>query len=124
MDYLVAGDGQGSREGLNDVSDVTAISLTEVMKAVTISTNQSVLLDNILDTLQIQSFDTSFWEILHDPNVAYNPLVGRDLQKFILNVFYDSITPEALSMIMNCSPDASGNVDCLFSKTLIYVDMP
>jgi hypothetical protein len=46
------------------------------------------------------------------------------MQKFLLNVFYDSITPEALSMIMDCSPDQATGVECRFSKTLIYVDMP
>ena len=125
VDLLVAGTEDGNREGLNDVPDVTAISLTEVMKAVKFSTNQSSTLDNTLDLIGLdEGIERSFWEVLHEDQVANNQLVGRDLQKFILNVFYDSITPEALSMIMDCSPDASGSVECKFSKTLIYVDMP
>jgi predicted RND superfamily exporter protein len=125
VDLLVAGSEDGNREGLNNVEDVTAISLTEVMKAVKFSSNQSTTLDNILDLVGLEEgIERSFWEVLHEDQVASNPVVGRDLQKFILNVFYDSITPEAISMIMDCSADESGSVECKFSKTLIYVDMP
>jgi len=127
VDLLVAGNPKDERPGLNDVEDVTAISLTEVMKAVTISTNQSKLLDSFLNIIgRDEGAERSFWQILHEEEVAQSsiPTVGRGFQKFLLNVFYDSITPEALSMIMNCSPDESGSVECLFSKTLIYVDMP
>ena len=127
VDLLVAGSDDGTREGLNDVPDVTAISLTEVMKAVKFSSNQSTTLDLILDALRLEEgVERSFWEVLHEDEIAYSsiPGVGRDFQKFLLNVFYDSITPEAKSMIMDCSPDESGQVDCKFSKTLIYVDMP
>ncbi|HJM17795.1 MAG TPA: MMPL family transporter, partial [Candidatus Poseidoniia archaeon] len=127
VDLLVAGNPNDERPGLNDVEDVTAISLTEVMKAVTISTNQSKLLDSFLNIIgRDEGAERSFWQILHEEEVAQSsiPTVGRGFQKFLLNVFYDSITPEALSMIMNCSPDESGSVECLFSKTLIYVDMP
>ena len=127
VDLLVAGSDDGIREGLNDVPDVTAISLTEVMKAVKFSSNQSTTLDLILDVLLLEEgIERSFWDVLHEDEIAYSsiPGVGRDFQKFLLNVFYDSITPEAKSMIMDCSPDQSGQVDCKFSKTLIYVDMP
>ena len=125
IDLLVAGTEDGNREGLNDVNDVTAISITEVMKAVKFSTNQSSTLDAALNTIGFEDGgERSFWEILHQDQVADNPFVGRDGQKFLLNVFYDSITPEALSMIMDCSPDQTTGVECNFSKTLIYVDMP
>ena len=125
VDLLVAGSENSNRDGLNDVPDVTAISLTEVMKAVKFSTNQSSTLDTALNLVGIEDgVERSFWELLHNEQVANNQLVGRDLQKFLLNVFYDSITPEAISMIMDCSPDDSGQVACKYSKTLIYVDMP
>jgi len=125
VDLLVAGSEDGNREGLNDVEDVTAISLTEVMKAVRFSSNQSAILDEILNLAgQEDGLERSFWELLHEEQIADNILVGRDAQKFILNVFYDSITPEAISMIMDCSPDEAGSVECKYSKTLIYVDMP
>ena len=87
------------------------------------SINKKVM--NLLDLVGLEEgVERSFWEVLHEDQIADNPLVGRDLQKFILNVFYDSITPEAISMIMDCSPDEAGSVECKFSKTLIYVDMP
>lgn len=125
VDLLVAGSEDDTRAGLNDVPDVTAISLTEVMKAVKFSTNQSKTLDEILNIAGADDgIERSFWEILHDEQVADNLLFGRDAQKFILNVFYDSITPEALSMIMDCPYSDSGLVECRYSKTLIYVDMP
>ena len=124
IDLLVAGGEDGNREGLNDVPDVTAISLTEVMKAVKFSTNQSATLDYFIEESGQDPVERSFWGILHQDQIANNQLVGRDLQKFLLNVFYDSITPEALSMIMDCSPTDGSGVDCRFSKTLIYVDMP
>ena len=125
VDLLVAGSEDNNREGLNDVQDVTAISLTEVMKAVKFSTNQSQTLDTILNLAgREEGLERSFWEVLHEEQVADNFLVGRDAQKFILNVFYDSITPEALSMIMDCPYSESGADECQFSKTLIYVDMP
>ena len=126
VDLLVAGSEDGNREGLNDVEDVTAISLTEVMKAVKFSSNQSSTLDNFLDLLGLEEgIERSFWEVLHEEEVAYSsiPTIGRDFQKFLLNVFYDSITPEAISMIMDC-PIEDGMFKCKFSKTLIYVDMP
>ncbi|MDP7096223.1 MAG: MMPL family transporter [Candidatus Poseidoniia archaeon] len=124
IDLVVAGGEDGNRDGLNDIEDVTAISLTEVMKAVKISTNQSSTLDFIIDNTGQDPFERTFWAILHQDQIQENPIFGRDLQKFLLNVFYDSITPEALSMIMDCSPDEVSGVECQYSKTLIYVDMP
>jgi predicted RND superfamily exporter protein len=96
------------------------------MKAVKFSSNQSSTLDNFLDLLGLEEgIERSFWEVLHEEEVAYSsiPTIGRDFQKFLLNVFYDSITPEAISMIMDC-PIEDGMFKCKFSKTLIYVDMP
>lgn len=124
IDLVVAGGEDGNRDGLNDIEDVTAISLTEVMKAVKISTNQSSTLDVIFTAFGQDPLGSTFWEILHQDQIRDNFLVGRDAQKFLLNVFYDSITPEALSMIMDCSPDEVSGVKCQYSKTLIYVDMP
>jgi len=124
IDLVVAGGEDGNRDGLNDIEDVTAISLTEVMKAVKISTNQSSTLDAIFTVFGQEPLGSTFWEILHQDQIRDNFLVGRDAQKFLLNVFYDSITPEALSMIMDCSPDEVSGVECQYSKTLIYVDMP
>ena len=46
-------------------------------------------LDNLLDLVGLEEgVERSFWEVLHEDQIADNPLVGRDLQKFILNVFF------------------------------------
>jgi predicted RND superfamily exporter protein len=124
IDLVVAGGEDGNRDGLNDIEDVTAISLTEVMKAVKISSNQSSTLDTAFTLVGQEPLGSTFWEILHQDQIRDNLFVGRDAQKFLLNVFYDSITPEALSMIMDCSPGEVSGVECQYSKTLIYVDMP
>ena len=79
IDLLVAGTEDGNREGLNDVNDVTAISITEVMKAVKFSTNQSSTLDEILNIAgREEGAGWTFWDILHEEQVANNFLVGRD----------------------------------------------
>ena len=54
VDLLVAGSKNSNRDGLNDVPDVTAISLTEVMKAVKFSTNQSSTLDGALNLIGVE----------------------------------------------------------------------
>ena len=51
-----------NRDGLNDVPDVTAISLTEVMKAVKFSSNQSTTLDNLLDLVGLEEGVRRFLE--------------------------------------------------------------
>ena len=115
VDLLVSGEKDNTtRAGLNDVPDVTAIAITDLMKTVKLQTNQSKTLASALAVLGIDSFERSFWEILHDERIADNDLVGRDAQKYLLNVFYDSLTEEALGMLMNEG----------YSKTLVYVDMP
>ncbi|MEC9253824.1 MAG: MMPL family transporter [Candidatus Thermoplasmatota archaeon] len=115
VDLLVAGKKDSTTQaGLNGVSDVTAIAVTDLMKTVKLQTNQSETLANLLGVLGLDSFERSFWEIIHDERVADNELVGRDAQKYLLNVFYDSLTEEALGMLMNED----------YSKTLVYVDMP
>ena len=69
IDLVVAGGEDGNRPGLNDIEDVTAISLTEVMKAVKISTNQSSTLDFIIDNTGQDPFERTFWAILHQDQI-------------------------------------------------------
>lgn len=115
VDLLVTGERDNTtRAGLNDVPNVNAIAVTDLMKTVKVQTNQSATVADLFELLGLGSFERSFWEILHDPRVANNPAVGRDFQKYLLNVFYDSMTDEALGMLMNDG----------YSKTLVYVDMP
>ncbi|MEE3192796.1 MAG: MMPL family transporter [Candidatus Thermoplasmatota archaeon] len=115
VDLLVAGKKDSTTQaGLNGVSDVTAIAVTDLMKTVKLQTNQSETLANLLGVLGLDSFERSFWEIIHDDWISDNDIFGRDVQKYLLNVFYDSLTEEALGMLMNED----------YSKTLVYVDMP
>ena len=115
VDLLVAGKKDSTTQaGLNGVSDVTAIAVTDLMKTVKLQTNQSTTLADALGVLGLDSFERSFWEIIHDDWISDNDIFGRDVQKYLLNVFYDSLTEEALGMLMNED----------YSKTLVYVDMP
>ncbi|MEE3276212.1 MAG: MMPL family transporter, partial [Candidatus Thermoplasmatota archaeon] len=115
VDLLVAGKKDSTTQaGLNGVPDVTAIAVTDLMKTVKLQTNQSETLANLLGVLGLDSFERSFWEIIHDDWISDNDIFGRDVQKYLLNVFYDSLTEEALGMLMNED----------YSKTLVYVDMP
>ncbi|MDP6363376.1 MAG: MMPL family transporter [Candidatus Poseidoniia archaeon] len=112
IDLLVTGERDNTtRAGLNDVSNVNAIAITDLMKTVKVQTNQSATIADVLAGLGIGSFERSFWEILHDDVVVER---APGLQKYFLNVFYDSLTDEALGMLMNDG----------YSKTLVYVDMP
>ena len=115
VDLLVAGKKDSTTQaGLNGVPDVTAIAVTDLMKTVKLQTNQSTTLADALGVLGLDSFERSFWEIIHDDWISDNDIFGRDVQKYLLNVFYDSLTEEALGMLMNED----------YSKTLVYVDMP
>ncbi|MDP6835509.1 MAG: MMPL family transporter [Candidatus Poseidoniia archaeon] len=115
VDLLVAGKKDSTTQaGLNGVPDVTAIAVTDLMKTVKLQTNQSETLADALALLGLDSFERSFWEIIHDDWISDNDIFGRDVQKYLLNVFYDSLTEEALGMLMNED----------YSKTLVYVDMP
>ncbi len=115
VDLLVAGKKDSTTQaGLNGVSDVTAIAVTDLMKTVKLQTNQSETLADALALVGLDSFERSFWEIIHDDWISDNDIFGRDVQKYLLNVFYDSLTEEALGMLMNED----------YSKTLVYVDMP
>jgi predicted RND superfamily exporter protein len=115
VDLLVAGKKDSTTQaGLNGVPDVTAIAVTDLMKTVKLQTNQSETLADALALVGLDSFERSFWEIIHDDWISDNDIFGRDVQKYLLNVFYDSLTEEALGMLMNED----------YSKTLVYVDMP
>ncbi|MEC8878411.1 MAG: MMPL family transporter, partial [Candidatus Thermoplasmatota archaeon] len=61
VDLLVAGKKDSTTQaGLNGVSDVTAIAVTDLMKTVKLQTNQSETLANLLGVLGLDSFERSF----------------------------------------------------------------
>ena len=100
---------------------VNAIGIISIMRSIgaegNISTGQ---LGFPYDIGLVQS--NNFWAVLNSPGVSQFP----PLQKFMLNVFYDTISDEAKSMVINeFGFDEEGNENPeYFRKTLIYVDMP
>ena len=107
--------GGGGGPGIVDVDKVTAISIIDLFKTVRFGVEVGFppgtpeVITNLLPITEY-GVNRTFWEILHEDAVASNPT----FQKYLLNVFYDSLTEEALGMLMTRD----------FDKTLIYVDMP
>lgn len=113
---------------LNSVDQTTAVSIVFLMKSVGFGLNISgeaayVIVDNPLVPEPLRDFlepfvnrtyeeDLTFWELLTEPEKygTDNPQV----QRFLLNVFYSSLTDETRGLFI--SED--------YSRSLIYVDMP
>ena len=119
---------------LNTVENTTAVSVVFLMKAsgvqVTVSGEQINELfqlvpcggnegcEDIKETAEVLfgqsvSLDTSFWDLLTDPD-DFNLPASTQSQIFLLDVFYASLTKETREIFV--SDD--------FSRSLIYVDMP
>ena len=117
----------------NDVENATAVSIVFLMKAIAVGVNVSgsPILENIED---IPGYDllpeaikeaaelifnreeagnVSFWTVL-DTLDAQEDDGGRQIQNFMLYVFYNSMTEEMRELFI--SPD--------YQRTLIYIDMP
>lgn len=109
---------------VNLVDNTTAISIVFLMKSVGVSVNVSGapvcdaarstpgLPDEVADVLCLitdreASQDASFWLVLQTADDAR-------LQASLLNIFYDSLTPEMRSLFISSD----------YEKSLIYVDMP
>lgn len=130
----------------NDINDiprkyqlkVKAISIVTILKAIggegNISLNMLATylgpfgilipkeLYDILVPIQLQG---NFWDMLHQSGVNQN----KPLQKFLLNVFYDSLSDESRGMLINeykVNETTGEPIDEseYYKKTLIYVDMP
>ena len=113
----------------NDVENATAVSIVFLMKAIAVGVNVSgtPVYDIIEDTPlpepikevaelifdREQSGNVSFWTIL-DTLDAQEDDGGRQIQNFLLYVFYNSMTDEMRELFI--SPD--------YQRTLIYIDMP
>ena len=117
----------------NDVENATAVSIVFLMKAIAVGVNVSgtPILDNIDDIPgydllpepikevaelifdREESGNVSFWSIL-DTLDAQEDDGGRQVQNFLLYVFYNSMTEEMRELFI--SPD--------YQRTLIYIDMP
>ena len=100
---------------------VNAIGLVSVLKAIggkgNISTSQIPVIGSLFPADINLSQSSSFWGVLNSPGVAN----FKPLQKFLLNVFYDSLSNESKGMVIN---EYREGYPEYYSKTLIYVDMP
>ena len=94
-----------SGEGINELFQLIPCFSNEQCEDVKITAE--VLLN------QSQSLDTSFWDLLTDPE-AFGLPGSEQSQIFLLDVFYASLTKETREIFV--SED--------FSRSLIYVDMP
>jgi predicted RND superfamily exporter protein len=113
----------------NDVENATAVSIVFLMKAIAVGVNVSgspindiiedtPLPDPIKEVADLifdrsQAGNVSFWTIL-DTLDAQEDDGGRQIQNFLLYVFYNSMTEEMRELFI--SPD--------YQRTLIYIDMP
>tara|TARA_B100000959_G_scaffold153056_1_gene160470 strand:- start:95265 stop:98201 length:2937 start_codon:yes stop_codon:yes gene_type:complete len=113
----------------NDVENATAVSIVFLMKAIAVGVNVSgTPINDVIDDLPLpepakeladlifnrdQSGNVSFWTIL-DTLDAQEDDGGRQVQNFLLYVFYNSMTEEMRELFI--SPD--------YQRTLIYIDMP
>ena len=113
----------------NDVQNATAVSIVFLMKAIAVGVNVSgTPINDIIEDTPLpepvkdladlifnrgQSGNVSFWTIL-DTLDAQEDDGGRQMQNFLLYVFYNSMTEEMRELFI--SPD--------FQRTLIYIDMP
>ena len=113
----------------NDVENATAVSIVFLMKAIAVGVNVSgTPINDIIEDTPLpdpikevavllfdreQSGNVSFWTIL-DTLDAQEDDGGRQIQNFLLYVFYNSMTDEMRELFI--SPD--------YQRTLIYIDMP
>jgi predicted RND superfamily exporter protein len=114
---------------LNNISDSTAVSIVFLMKSVGLGANFSgkstyaaispYLPDDLRDGMEPylnQSYDedVTFWELLTGPRESNTGQENPAVERFLLNVFYSSLTDETRGLFI--SDD--------YSRSLIYVDMP
>ena len=113
----------------NNVENATAVSIVFLMKAIAVGVNVSgTPISDIIEDLPLpepikeladlifnreQSGNVSFWTLL-DTLDAQEDDGGRQIQNFLLYVFYNSMTDEMRELFI--SPD--------YQRTLIYIDMP
>jgi len=115
-------------DGINDIAKdnpelpVNALGIVSILRSIggegNIST--SFLPEIIRDQIPLNitlSQSNNFWAILNSPAVSNN----KPLQKFLLNVFYDTLSNESRGMVIN---EYRRDYPDYYQKTLIYVDMP
>lgn len=100
---------------------VNALGIVSIMRSIgakgTISTLNIPIVGDIIPLEINLSQSGNFWSLLNSPTVSNN----KPLQKFLLNVFYDTISNESKGMVINEYREGEPSY---YEKTLIYVDMP
>lgn len=111
---------------------VNAISIVTILKA--IGGEGNISFEDLLGlpiplppgiNLPFYEFKGSFWDVLHDPLIDNEQ--NKPLQKFLLNVFYDTLSDESRGMVINeyrVNETTDEPYPEYYEKTLIYVDMP
>jgi len=113
----------------NDVDNATAVSIVFLMKAIAVGVNVSGSpINDIIDDTPLpepikevaelifdreQAGNVSFWTVL-DTLDAQEDDGGRQVQNFLLYVFYNSMTEEMRELFVSSD----------YQRTLIYIDMP
>ena len=113
----------------NNVENATAISIVFLMKAIAIGVNVSgTPINDIIEEQPLpepikeladlifnrgQSGNVSFWTVL-DTLDAQEDDGGRQVQNFLLYVFYNSMTEEMRELFISSD----------YQRSLIYIDMP
>ena len=115
----------------NNVENATAVSIVFLMKAIAVGVNVSgtpiqqiiddspipppAIVQEILDIFldNEQSGNVSFWTIM-DTLDAQEDDGGRQIQNFLLYVFYNSMTKEMRELFISSD----------YQRSLIYIDMP
>ena len=113
----------------NNVENATAVSIVFLMKAIAVGVNVSgtgiadiiedtPLPDTVKDVANLifdreQSGNISFWTVLDTLDVQEDD-GGRQVQNFLLYVFYNSMTDEMRELFISSD----------YQRTLIYIDMP
>ena len=113
----------------NNVENATAVSIVFLMKAIAVGVNVSgTPISDIIEDQPLpepikeladlifnreQSGNVSFWTLL-DTLDAQEDDGGRQIQNFLLYVFYNSMTDEMRELFISSD----------YQRTLIYIDMP
>ncbi len=105
------------------------ISVVDVMKMIKIPETWSQYIDLLPDEVPDEVVDrlegfinTSFWDVIlqageWDP-FAWHILYGKSLQDSIINIFYNSISPEMRGFLVSIRDPH------FYSRALVYIDMP
>lgn len=107
---------------INNVPNTTSISLVDILKAIHVDS----------EALGISLVSTSLWDLIHDDcwDESFNPLRPDCLpyavtsREAMVNVAFDTLSPEIRSMLMNADQDVCERASPCETKTLVYVNQP